>query len=36
MVLCLQAADDMYTMTVTGIDAAGWTHVNELENPDLG
>lgn len=35
MVLCLQAADDAYTMTVAGIDAAGWTHVNELTNPNL-
>ena len=34
MVLCLLAADDMYTMTVNGIDAAGWTHVNELTNPN--
>lgn len=36
MVLCLQAADAMYTMTVDGITADGWTTVNELTNPDLG
>ena len=36
MVMCLQAADNMYTMTVAGIDAAGWTHVNELTNPEMG
>jgi hypothetical protein len=35
MVLCLQAADDMYTMTVAGITADGWTTVNELTNPDI-
>jgi hypothetical protein len=35
MVLCLQAADEMYTMTVAGIEAAGWTQVNVLDNPNM-
>lgn len=35
MVLCLQAADDMYTMTVNGIEAAGWTQVNVMDNPNM-
>lgn len=32
MVLCLVGADDLYAMTVSGIEAAGWTVVETLEN----
>jgi predicted small lipoprotein YifL len=34
MILCLMAADDAYTMTVAGIEAAGWTVVNTYSNPN--
>ena len=32
MVICLIGADDLYTMTAAGIEAAGWTVVETLEN----
>lgn len=35
MVLCLMAADETYTMTAAGIEAAGWTVVNTLTNPSF-
>ena len=35
MVLCLIAEGETYTMTVSGIEAAGWTVVETLENPDM-
>jgi uncharacterized lipoprotein YehR (DUF1307 family) len=35
MVLCLQAAGDMYSMTVNGLNAEGWTVVNEFKNPGV-
>lgn len=35
MVLCLQAADDAYAMTVAGIEASGWVTIKELTNPDM-
>lgn len=34
MVLCLMAANDLYTMTAAGIEAAGWTEVETLRNPN--
>ena len=34
MVLCLMANGDTYTNTVNGINAAGWTTVNTLTNPN--
>ena len=35
MVLCLMAGDSLYTQTLTGIEAAGWTVTKTLENPDM-
>ena len=32
MVLCLVADGDLYTMTAAGIESAGWTVVETLEN----
>ena len=34
MILCLMAADDTYTMTAAGVEAAGWTVVNTCSNPN--
>lgn len=35
LVLCLLGYEDTYTQTVTGIEAAGWTTVKTLENPNM-
>ena len=35
MVLCLMADGGMYSQTLTGIEAAGWTVVKTLNNPDM-
>ena len=35
MVLCLLGFDDMYTGTVSAIEAAGWTVAETLKNPNL-
>ena len=34
-VLCLMGSEDLYTMTVSAIEAAGWTTVQSLTNPNL-
>lgn len=34
-VLCLIGSADIFTQTVTAMDAAGWTPVSTLENPNL-
>lgn len=34
-VLCLLGSQDMFTQTVSAIDAAGWVPVANLENPNL-
>lgn len=34
MVLCLIAADELFEMTSAGVEAAGWTVVESLENPN--
>ena len=35
MVLCLMADGDLYSQTLTGLEAAGWTVTKTLENPDM-
>lgn len=35
MVLCLMAYNELYTQTEAGIQAAGWTVVKTLENPNM-
>ena len=34
-VLCLMGSDDLYNQTVSAIEAAGWTTVQSLTNPDM-
>lgn len=34
-VLCLIGGDSLYSGTATGIEAAGWTVLNTLKNPDM-
>lgn len=34
-VLCLMGSEDLYTQTVSAIEAAGWTTVQSLTNPNL-
>lgn len=34
-VLCLMGSEDLYNMTVSAIEAAGWTTVQSLTNPNL-
>lgn len=34
LVLCLMAADTLYTQTAAGVEAAGWATVKTLENPN--
>lgn len=34
-VLCLMGSDDLYNQTVSAIEAAGWTTVQALTNPDM-
>ena len=35
MVLCLMAADELFTQTQQGIETSGWTVTKTLENPDM-
>ena len=35
MILCLMAADAMFTQTQQGLEAAGWTVTKTLTNPDM-
>lgn len=35
MVLCLMGSDTLYSQTASAIEAAGWTTVQSLENPDM-
>jgi hypothetical protein len=34
MVLCLIGADQLFELTSAGVEAAGWTVVETLENPN--
>ena len=34
-VLCLMGSEDLYTQTVSAIEAAGWTTVQSLTNPNM-
>lgn len=34
-VLCLMGSEDLYTQTVSAIEAAGWTTAQTLTNPDM-
>ncbi len=35
MVLCLMASDELYTKTADAVHAAGWTNLQELDNPNM-
>jgi len=35
MVLCLMAYDDLYVQTANGIEAAGWSTMKTLNNPNM-
>ena len=34
MVLCLMGADELFAITASGIEAAGWTVVSTASNPN--
>lgn len=35
MVLCLMGADEMYTLTASSVEAAGWNNLSSFDNPEI-